>query len=82
MIKKGTLLFAILSFSLFVFAQQIPIGSWQSHFSYLTANTIELVGDKILTGSNHIVSYSLINHEYTTYSKVNGMSDIGVQLIR
>lgn len=82
MIKKGTLLFAILSISIVLFAQQIPIGSWQSHFSYQSANTIELVGDKIFTGSNHLVSYSLSNKEYNTYSKVNGMSDVGVQLIR
>lgn len=82
MIKKASLLIAALVFSIVVFAQKIPIGSWQSHYSYLTANTIENIKGKVFVGSHHLVSYSLADQDYTTYSKVNGMSDVNVKLIR
>ena len=82
MIKKASILIAALLCSIVVFAQKIPIGSWQSHFSYLTANTVEYINGKVFVGSHHLVSYSFANQEYTTYSKVNGMSDVKVKLMR
>lgn len=72
----------IIGFTFSAIAQEIPIGTWQSHYSYLTANTVELVKDKIFVGSNQLVSYSLVEHDYNTYSKVNGMSDVSIKLIR
>lgn len=60
----------------------MPIGSWQSHFSYNNATTVELVGDKIFSASTHLRAYSLTDHDFTTYSKVNGLNDVNIQLIR
>jgi hypothetical protein len=82
MIKKASLLIVALVCTIVVFAQKIPIGSWQSHFSYLTANTVEYLNGKVFVGSHHLVSYSFANQEFTTYSKVNGMSDVKVKLMR
>jgi len=64
------------------FAQMTPIGSWQSHFSYNTAFTIELIGDKVYSASTHLRSCSLTDHSFETFSKVNGLSDVGIKLIR
>ncbi|MBK8144206.1 MAG: hypothetical protein IPK62_03985 [Bacteroidetes bacterium] len=59
-------------FSLFrtVLAQQVPIGSWQSHFAYGTANTFERVGEKIFAAGTHLWAYSLTENDYSVYSKV------------
>jgi hypothetical protein len=65
-----------------VIAQQVPVGQWQSHFSYNTARSIELVNDKIFTAGVHLYVYSLSDQDYTIYSKVNGLSDVNIQFIR
>ncbi len=85
MLAKGPLLsipFFIFCFCYSSFAQKIPIGSWQSHFSFNTANTIELVGDKVYSASTHLRAYSLAERSFESYSKVNGLSDVGIKLIR
>ncbi len=70
----------LLTFSLR--AQEVPIGSWQSYFAYNTATTVELVGDKIFSASEHLRSYSLSSGEFESYSKVNGLSDVGISILR
>ena len=64
------------------FSQQVPVGSWQSYFSYNNASTLELVGEQLFSASTHLRSYSLVDHEFTTYSKVNGLHDVNIKLIR
>ena len=63
-------------------AQEVPIGSWQSYFAYNAATTVDLVGDKIFSANQHLWSYSLISGEFESYSKVNGLSDVGISFIR
>lgn len=85
MVKKNiSFIYFLLCFflNLHANAQQVPVGSWQSHFSYNNANTVELVGDKIYSASTHLRAYSLTDQDFTTYSKVNGLSDVGIKLIR
>lgn len=65
-----------------LFAQPGPIGSWQTHFTYNTAQTIELANGSIYAGSMHLVAYDLLQNEFTTYTKVNGLSDVNVALTR
>lgn len=75
-------------FSLIIFcvaslsAQQIPIGSWQSHFSYTTANSVEKIGNKIYTAGLHLSVYDIDQNEFSTYSKVNGLSDVNITLLK
>jgi ligand-binding sensor domain-containing protein len=77
-------IYIILSFYIapVIKAQMAPIGSWQTHFSYNTATTVERVGDKVFSASSHLRSYSLTDQSFDTYSKVNGLSDVGIKLIR
>ncbi|KXK44229.1 MAG: Two component regulator propeller [Bacteroidetes bacterium OLB11] len=67
---------------IFTKAQEVPVGSWQSHFAYNTATTVELVGDKVFSASEHLRSYSILSGEFESYSKVNGLSDVGISIIR
>ncbi len=63
-------------------AQFTPVGQWQSHFSYQSANSVAFTGDKIFAGQANLFSYSLIDHEYSRYSKVNGLHDVNIRLLR
>jgi streptogramin lyase len=63
-------------------AQQVPVGQWQTHFSYNSAISVEKVRDKIFAGRSNLYSYSLTKHDYAIYSKVNGLSDVNIQFIR
>lgn len=65
-----------------LFAQQVPIGSWQSHFTYNKATSVEKVNDKIFCANTQLWSYSLSENNFETYSKVNGLSDINIQHLR
>jgi hypothetical protein len=60
----------------------VPVGQWQTHFSYNSALSVEKVRDKIFAGRSNLYSYSLTNHDYAIYSKVNGLSDVNIQFIR
>lgn len=60
----------------------IPVGSWRSHFSYLSANAVEKVGTRIFAGAKQLYSFDLKSNEYETYTKVNGLSDVGINHLR
>lgn len=75
-------LFLLILFSNIVTAQERPIGQWRSHMPYNTSVSV--------TGSNATVyiateynmySLGIATEELSTYTKVNGMSDIGMQRI-
>ncbi len=63
-------------------AQLVPVGQWQTYFSYGSASSIEKVKDKLFAAKSNLYSYSLTDNEYTLYSKVNGLSDVNIELIR
>lgn len=63
-------------------AQNIPIGSWRSHFAHNNAYSITMQNNTIFVAAAHLWSYNLAENEFTSYTKVNGMSDIGIKLIR
>jgi ligand-binding sensor domain-containing protein len=63
-------------------AQQIPIGQWKTHFAYTKSITVEHINGKIYFGSNHLLEYDKRENEFTTYSKINGLSDVNIQLLR
>lgn len=60
-------------------AQDVPIGQWQSHLPYNTAMSIATDGVKVYVGGRYgFYSLSIGSKETTKYSKVNGMSDLGI----
>jgi len=62
--------------------QEIAVGQWKTHFSYNSALSIEKVNDQIFAAKTNLYSYSLTANDYTQYSKVNGLNDVNIQLIR
>ncbi|MBK7764192.1 MAG: T9SS type A sorting domain-containing protein [Bacteroidetes bacterium] len=63
-------------------AQLVPVGNWQSHFSYNSAKSVEKVHAKMFAADANLYSYSVTENEYTTYSKVNGLNDVNISFLR
>lgn len=63
-------------------AQDMPIGQWQSHLPYNTAVSIATDDVRIYVGASYgFYVQSIASEETTPYSKVNGMSDLGMSKI-
>lgn len=60
-------------------AQNIPIGQWESHFSYSSAQHVVQAGKQIFCSSyNGLFSINIENQQIQILSKTNGLSDAGV----
>lgn len=63
-------------------AQDLPIGSWESHLAYNTAKGVATNGNILFAISNEaFFTCDGKSEERSAYSKVEGMSDIGMQCI-
>jgi ligand-binding sensor domain-containing protein len=63
-------------------AQDMAIGQWQSHLPYNTAVSIATDGARIYVATKYgFYIHSIAGNETTPYSKVNGMSDLGMSKI-
>lgn len=62
-------------------AQPTPVGQWQSYFTYTSSTSTACVGNKVFFGQAHLLEYDTEEKSFTTYSKVNGLSDINIQLL-
>ncbi|HOZ51775.1 MAG TPA: two-component regulator propeller domain-containing protein [Chitinophagaceae bacterium] len=72
----------ILIYPTIQYAQQVPIGQWQTHSSFNSSASVEKVNDKIFAAKTNLYSYSITEKDYTHYSKVNGLSDVNIQFIQ
>lgn len=62
-----------------VYAQDMPIGQWQSHLPYNSAVSVATDGVQVYIGSRYgFYTLNISDDEVTKYSKVNGMSDLGI----
>ena len=63
-------------------AQDKPIGYWESHLPYNTALGVATDGTTVFTVTGQaFFTYNVLTDEIQTYSKTDGMSDIGMQCI-
>ncbi len=63
-------------------AQEIPIGTWRTHFNYSSARLVESTGDKIFCASeNGLFSVDLTDHSVRKLSKIDGFGDTGISAI-
>lgn len=77
---KITFLFTVVN--LFVFSQ-VKVGQWLDHLSYNYANSVSKVGDKVFcSNGSGIVTYNKGDNSIEKLTKINGLSDIGVKLLR
>ncbi|UZR95803.1 T9SS type A sorting domain-containing protein [Chondrinema litorale] len=81
MIKNSSfLLLIIIFFSLKVYPQNdIPLGTWRSHTSYLDAKLVEKAENIIYCASGQgLFSYNIEYNDVEVYSKLNDLSDASV----
>ena len=73
----------IFIFSAFIVkAQTKPIGYWDSYLPYNSSVAIATDGGTIFNGCKQgFYTYNTLKNDLETYSKVNGMSDIGIQCV-
>jgi hypothetical protein len=58
--------------------QQVPVGSWQSYNTFKSAQAVAVAGNLIYSGKYGLLEYDALTNEQTTYSKVNGLSDVNI----
>lgn len=80
--KQLFLVFAGL-LSILAVSAQIPTGTWKTYFSYDEGTSVTLAGDKVYAvGSGFLFSYGLHDNAITTYSKINGLNDVSISIVR
>ena len=80
--KFSRCLFLFSFVCIYGFAQDLPIGYWRSHMPYNNAISAATDGITIFSGSSEsFFTYNAADHEISTYSKPEGMSDVGMAYI-
>ncbi|WP_420316949.1 hypothetical protein [Ekhidna sp.] len=65
-----------------LFAQDIAIGTWRTHFSYLDAKFLTITPEKIFCASeNGFFSRIITTGETRKLSKIDGLSDTGISAL-
>lgn len=66
----------------FVFAQNIQVGTWRTHFSYSDARHLAITPDKIFcAASTGFFSREIGEGSLRKLSKIDGLSDVGVSAL-
>ena len=85
-LRNYFLVITILFCSILTFAQtpnDLKIGQWKSYLPYRTAKYVTQSRDKVYYATQYsVLSYDKNNNEIDFLSKVNGLSDAGVQMIK
>ncbi len=72
-----------LSITLNVSAQEIPIGSWQDHFSYNNGNSVTYGNGEVYCASESaLIAYNPSEKTVQRLSVINGLSDIEPSVIK
>ncbi len=71
-----------LSYSASCFAQNMPIGYWRAHMPYNEAISTATDGVTFyVAAQSSFYTYNAAQNEMTTYSKVEGMADVGMACV-
>ncbi|ACT95748.1 PorZ beta-propeller-like domain-containing protein [Dyadobacter fermentans] len=79
--KAGTIILflALLSGPSRILGQALPLGQWQSHFNYLSAQEVVQTGARVYCASyNGLFSIEIASGESKTLSKADGISSTGI----
>lgn len=62
---------------------QVKVGQWKDHLSYNSCNTVAKAGDAVYASNGTgIIKYTISDGSTELISKINGLSDIGITLLR
>ena len=65
-----------------ILGQALPLGQWQSHFSYLSAKQVVEAGSRVYCASyNGLFSVNTANGDTKALSKADGLSNTGISAI-
>lgn len=81
MIRKALILFLIgLHFTLF---SQVKVGQWIGHLSYNSCNSVAKTNEAVfVSNGTGLLKYNLNDNSIDLINKSNGLSDIGIHLLR
>ncbi len=75
-------LFILASFILPLRAQ-IAVGDWRTHLSYKQGNSVAVAGDLVYCiADGSLFSYRISDNSLETYSKINGLNDFDLSVVR
>jgi ligand-binding sensor domain-containing protein len=75
-------LFCFLFINIAMKAQNRPIDQWRSHLPYNKVISVATNGSKLFVASQQsFFTYDLVGKETSTYSKVEGMADVGMAYV-
>lgn len=62
---------------------QVKVGQWVDHLSYNNANGVAKVGDMVyVSNGSGLATYNVSDNEVKKLTKIEGLSDVGVFLLR
>lgn len=83
--RKGRILFFLMAVVFGpsrILGQALPLGQWQSHFSYLSAKQVVEAGSRVYCASyNGLFSVNTANGDTKVLSKADGLSNTGISAI-
>lgn len=73
----------VLTFSEISAFSQVKVGDWKDHLSYNSCNSVVKVKDAVyVSNGTGLIKYNTSDNSIERISKINGLSDIGIQLLR
>lgn len=79
---KHTFFFIFLFTGLITFSQ-VKVGQWTDHLSYNSANSVAKVGTTVYVSNySGLAKYHVVDGVIEKYTKIDGLSDVGVQMLR
>lgn len=76
-------LFLLLLIVSYITQGQVKIGEWVDHLSYNAANTVAKVGNMVYYANyKGLAKYNTDDNSSEKFTKINGLSDVGITLIR
>ena len=81
---KSLFLITFVSLCFHVAAQEgVGIGNWRTHMPYGNVIDVELLGSKVYAATNYeLFTYDKDDGSIQILNKINGLSDIGISVIR
>lgn len=81
--KTKLLIFVFFVFTALFTSAQVKVGQWKDHLSYNSCNTVAKAGDLVyVSNGTGILKYTISDGSTELISKINGLSDIGITLLR
>lgn len=77
------IVFILFSFISFIAFSQVKVGQWRDHLSYDNVNSVTKVGSVVYASNGSgLLKYNEGDNSIEKFTKIDGLSDVGVKLLR